>query len=60
MIHDHAFALALVQVDLITNLIRPEERREVFDAFYEAAKAAIRRYEASADRMQRRLKPSSN
>lgn len=58
--HDHAFALALVQTGLLENLVRPEERRDLFDALYEAAKAAFRRYEASADRMHRRVKPSSN
>jgi hypothetical protein len=58
--HDHAFALAKVQVEMIENLIRPEERRDCFDAFYEAAKAAFCHYEEQADRMHRRVRPSSN
>jgi hypothetical protein len=58
--HDHAFALAVVLLELVENCIRPEERREAFEAFYDAAKAALRRYEETTDRMHRRVRPSSN
>ncbi len=60
LIHDHAFALAKVQVELIENLLRPEERRDCFEAFYEAAKAAFRSYEEQAGRSHRRVRPSAN
>jgi hypothetical protein len=60
--HDHAFALAVILLELIENCIRPEEKRIAFEAFYEAAKAAFRSYEEQADRMHRRVqgRPSDN
>lgn len=59
-LHDHAYALAAVLVELVKNCIRPEERRDAWEAFYEAAKVAFREYEEKADRMHRRVRPSMN
>jgi hypothetical protein len=58
--HDHAMALAAALLEIVENCIRPEERRDAFDAFYTAAKAGIESYELHADRMRRRVQPSAN
>ena len=60
LLHDHAFALATVLLELVENCIRPEERRDAFEAFYDAAKAAFERFETKSHRMHCRVRPSNN
>jgi hypothetical protein len=60
LIHDHAWALAKVLVEMVEGCLRPEERREAFLGFYEAGKATLESYEEQAARMERRVRPSAN
>ena len=58
--HDTAFALATALLEIIENCLRPEERQDAFDEFYEACKAAIECYERMNMRQETRLRPSRN
>jgi hypothetical protein len=58
--HDTAFALAHVLLGIVQNCIRKDERRDAFDAFYDACRAGIEAYEVQVDRMQQRMKPLEN
>jgi hypothetical protein len=60
LLHDHAFALATAILDMVAPCLREEEKREAFEMFYTAAKAAFESYETCADRMERRVRPSKN
>ena len=58
--HDTAFALATALLEIVENCIRPEERRDAFDAFYQASKGALECYETMKGREDTRLRPSRN
>lgn len=58
--HDHAHALAVAILQMVTPCLREEEQREAFEMFYEAAKASFEHYEMMADRRMKRIKPSAN
>ena len=50
--HDTAFALATALLEIVENCIRPEERRDAFDA--------LECYETMKGREESRLRPSRN
>lgn len=58
--HDTAFALATVLLEIVQNCIRPEERRDAFDEFYEACKCALECYDTKKGTEVSRLRPSLN
>jgi hypothetical protein len=58
--HDSAFALARVLLGIVAGCIRAEERRDAFDAFFEACKAGIEAHDIQRQRMQLRLHPFKN
>jgi hypothetical protein len=58
--HDTAFGLAAALLDIVRNCIREEERRDAFDAFYEACLAGIEAHDIQRQRMQLRLHPFNN
>lgn len=58
--HDSAFALAATLLAIVQNCIREEERRDAFDAFYEACRAGIAAHDIQRQRMQLRLHPFTN
>ena len=58
--HDTAFALASALLEIIENCIRPEERRDAFESFYDACKGASECYEITKRREETRLMPSRN
>ena len=58
--HDTAFALATALLEIVENCIRPDERRDAFDAFYAACKGAFECYEITKRREETRLMPSRN
>jgi hypothetical protein len=60
LVHDCAFALARVLLDMVAHNYREEEHRDIFEAFYTACKAGIEAYSLQDDRMQHRLKPGRN
>ena len=60
LITDHAMALGKTIIDIVAPCLREEERKEAFCLFVEAAKGMLLSYEEKAERMARRVKPSSN
>ncbi len=58
--HDTAFALATALLDIVANCLRDEEKRDCWQEFYLASRAAIEAYESHAERMRQRLGPSVN
>jgi hypothetical protein len=58
--HDAAFAMAHALLEIVQNCLRPEERRDAFEWFYETCKAGIESYDVMRDRMQHRLRPMKN
>ena len=58
--HDAAVAIAKACLDVIAPSIHPELDKQVWQSFYEVAKAGIEAYEVQVDRMQHRLHPSRN
>jgi hypothetical protein len=58
--HDSAFALAVTLLGIVQNCIREEERRDAFDAFYEACRTGIEAHEIQRQRIQLRLHPFNN
>jgi hypothetical protein len=58
--HETAFALARALLGIVGNCIRAEERRDAFDAMYEACKAGIEAHDIQRQRMQMRLDPFNN
>ncbi len=60
LINDSAYAMATALVEIVQNCIRPEERRDAFDAFYAACKAGLESYESQRARMLERLRPMEN
>ncbi|WP_020471545.1 hypothetical protein [Zavarzinella formosa] len=60
LIHSCAWALAATIFDIVSPCIRDEEKQEAFQLFAKAAQAALEHYEATADRMSRRIHPSLN
>ena len=55
MITDHAMALARAILEIVAPCLREEEKVEAFGMFFEASKAGLEHYEASAERMRKRL-----
>jgi hypothetical protein len=58
--HDTAFAAAIRLVEVIENILRPEDRRECRSEFYLICKAALEAYDVQRERMEQRMRPSSN
>jgi hypothetical protein len=58
--HDTAFALATALLEIVQHCIREEERRDAFDAFYEACRAGIEAHDIQRQRMHLRLHPFNN
>jgi hypothetical protein len=55
--HDTAFALSVALLEIVQNCIREEERRNAFEAFYQACLAEIKAHDVRQQRMQMRLHP---
>jgi hypothetical protein len=55
LIHDAAFATAKALLEMIAPLLREEERRDAFEALYEAVKAGIEAYAVQSHRQRQRL-----
>jgi len=58
--HDSAFALAAALLEIVQNCIREEQRRDAFEAFYQACLAGIEAHDIRQQRMQMRLRPFDN
>lgn len=58
--HDTAFALAEAVLEIVRPCLRGEECLEAGRMFYEAAKAALEKYEELVARREQRLRPSRN
>lgn len=57
LVNEHTFKLSWELVGIIEPCLRPEERRDAFEEFYQVVKAALESYEAEAERIRRRLNP---
>lgn len=55
--HDCAVIMARELVEIVSNLIRPEERKDAFDEFYSVCKAGIEAFAIESKRQAQRLKP---
>jgi len=60
LVHDAAVAMSTTLLEIVENCIREEEKLDAFQQFYQVSKAGIEAYHLQFDRMQQRLKPSSN
>ncbi len=58
--HDVAWTTATHILDVFAPCLREEEQRDAFAEIYVRVKAGLECFEIQAERMQRRLKPSSN
>lgn len=55
LIHDAAMGIASDTLRIISPCLREGKKAEAFRRIYEAAKERLKRYEAKADRMNRRV-----
>ncbi len=60
LVHDAAFAMALAILDVVSPLLREEERKDAFDEFFRVCQAGIEAYGIQANRMSERMRPSRN
>jgi hypothetical protein len=60
LIHDAAWALSQVLLEVVKPCLRPEEWWDARSEFYCAAHAAIEAYEIQKARMLARLNPTKN
>jgi hypothetical protein len=60
LIHDAAFAMACALADLLDPALPEEERQDAREMFYHVCKAGLEAYELQLNRMQQRLRPTSN
>ncbi len=58
--HDMAWAVTLTIMEVIEDVLRPEERKDAFDEIYERVRAGIEAYEIQVKSSGGRLKPSRN
>ncbi len=58
--HDVAWTTATHILEVFAPCLREEEQREAFAEIYARVQAGLECFEIQAERMQRRLKPSSN
>jgi hypothetical protein len=58
--HDSAFALAIALLEIVQGCLREEERRDAFEAIYQACRAGIEAHDIQRQRMQTRLHPFRN
>jgi hypothetical protein len=58
--HDTAFALAKVLLGIVQGCLREEERRDAFEAFYQACRDGIEAHDIQRQRIQTRLHPFRN
>jgi hypothetical protein len=58
--HDVAFLLALDILDVFSNLLRDEERRDAFEEVYERARKHLTEYDIRLNRRLQRLHPCDN
>ena len=58
--HDTAHALAVALLEIVENCIRPEDRLDALQEFYQAAMAGLEAYDTMREREARRLNPSRN
>ena len=55
-----AFLMARELLSVVQNCLRPEERRDCFEEFFEVCKLGQNAHDMHADTMHGRLKPSRN
>jgi len=58
--HDAAHALAVALLEIVENCIRPEEKLDALQEFYQASLAGLQAYDIMREREDRRLNPSKN
>jgi hypothetical protein len=58
--HDVAWNVSLHILDVFSNLLREEEKRDAFDAVYERVKAGLVFYDHEAKSLLHRLRPLQN
>ena len=60
LIHDLTVSITLHLIDIIENLVRPEERLDVAREFHRVLVAGLETYEEMRERLEKCLKPSLN
>lgn len=60
LVHDCAVATTTVLMEILENVLRPEDRLDAYSELYIAVKAGIESYETMRERMERRLNPTKN
>ena len=58
--HDVAVAIAQATLDILENVIRPEDKLDAYSELYLIAKNGILAYCAQRERIQERLRPLEN
>ena len=60
LLNECAMRIAQACLNIVAPCLREEERKEAFAAFFDAVKPLLDEYETRAERMSRRVRPSSN
>lgn len=59
-INSRAFVMAQGLLDLCGNILRPEERQDAFEEFFELCRNGLTAFCIEQERMTRRLNPTQN
>jgi hypothetical protein len=60
LLHDSAVVTAKALLEIIAPVLRDDEKRDVYEAFYSACKAGIEAYVIQRNREVQRLNPTRN
>jgi hypothetical protein len=60
LIHDVSWAASVAIMEMLENVLLPQERKDAFGEIYERIKAGIEAYEVQVARQQLRMRPSRN